>query len=214
MIKVQCDSCGKDVFKGGPATVYAHNFCSRRCSWDWKKGKCLSIPPRNDVRGSKNPMFKHGCAAKREKSCAWCSTSFLGHDGNRFCSRRCKGQWNLFQRFNGPRGEEWRKHYSQHNSGDNNANWRGGRSILPYTVGWNRGLSAKIRERDGNRCFACQDATRRLVVHHRDFAKTNHDPSNLITLCRTCHVRLHRGKWEFLPYEPAPVDATVLRPSI
>jgi len=34
-----------------------------------------------------------------------------------------------------------------------------------------------------------------LVVHHKDGNKYNQDPDNLVTVCRSCHRRLHpRGK--------------------
>jgi len=30
-----------------------------------------------------------------------------------------------------------------------------------------------------------------LIVHHKDRIRTNNDPSNLITLCRSCHKKEH-----------------------
>jgi HNH endonuclease. len=39
-------------------------------------------------------------------------------------------------------------------------------------------------------CQACS-ATTDLHVHHKDRDHTNNDPSNLMTLCASCHLRLH-----------------------
>ena len=39
-------------------------------------------------------------------------------------------------------------------------------------------------------CEACQ-ATERLHVHHVDRDVTNNDPSNLRTMCASCHLKLH-----------------------
>lgn len=33
-----------------------------------------------------------------------------------------------------------------------------------------------------------------FVVHHRDGNPINNDPSNLITLCHSCHKLVHNGK--------------------
>jgi len=34
----------------------------------------------------------------------------------------------------------------------------------------------------------------KLSVHHRDGDKKNCDPKNLISLCKTCHGKVHFGK--------------------
>ena len=54
-----------------------------------------------------------------------------------------------------------------------------------------------IRERDGCECVICgtwlsAGETRTcLQVHHIDRNKDNDAPSNLITLCPSCHKRIH-----------------------
>lgn len=40
----------------------------------------------------------------------------------------------------------------------------------------------------------CDGTGTRLVVHHRDGNPTNNAPSNLITLCDSCHKLVHSGK--------------------
>jgi hypothetical protein len=80
--------------------------------------------------------------------------------------------------------------------GDKNPNWKGGFVPLPYTAGFTVELKARIRERDGNQCRHCGAGPGQnggLVVHHLDWGKDNHDPSNLVTLCRSCHSSHHHG---------------------
>lgn len=51
--------------------------------------------------------------------------------------------------------------------------------------------------RDGHRCQYCKGKSKdnRLNVHHIESRKTGGDsPSNLITLCETCHNDYHQGK--------------------
>lgn len=75
--------------------------------------------------------------------------------------------------------------------GDNPA-WLGGKSLEKYGIEFNDNLKRQIKERDG-RCVGCgaSGENRRLVVHHIDFNKKNNAPSNLQTLCVSCHGRLH-----------------------
>jgi len=59
-------------------------------------------------------------------------------------------------------------------------------------------LRGQIRERDGERCVVCsaENGPWKLVVHHIDQDRSNNDPTNLITLCRSCHNRGHNlGFW-------------------
>ena len=46
--------------------------------------------------------------------------------------------------------------------------------------------------RDGESCVVCQ-STVRLVVHHVDHNPLNNDPTNLIALCNSCHMRHHKS---------------------
>lgn len=82
--------------------------------------------------------------------------------------------------------------------GKNSPTWKGGTSLLPYGPGWSDHLKDKVRARDHLKCTVCgkpQDQEAgglKLQVHHLDFSKDNHVLSNLVTLCRDCHTRLHR----------------------
>ena len=52
-----------------------------------------------------------------------------------------------------------------------------------------------VLERDNYTCQLCENTTQ-LVIHHKDFSGQselpNNDVDNLITLCRRCHINLHK----------------------
>lgn len=59
----------------------------------------------------------------------------------------------------------------------------------------------EIRDRDGRMCTSCgkleEDNKKKLSIHHIDENKLNSDPENLITLCMSCHNKLHPDRSEF-----------------
>lgn len=80
-------------------------------------------------------------------------------------------------------------------SGKNHHNWKGGKSFELYGLEWTDLLKHSIRTRD---CFVCQICKKNgWIVHHIDYNKFNNNPSNLITLCRSCHQKtnFHREYW-------------------
>ena len=54
-------------------------------------------------------------------------------------------------------------------------------------------LRQQILRRDGWRCQSCGTMSN-LEIHHREFRSHSGEDSeeNLITLCATCHARVHR----------------------
>jgi len=78
--------------------------------------------------------------------------------------------------------------------------WRGGLSYLPYGTGWTSELRDSIRARDGYICQVCNEKQKRKTfhVHHIDYDKENNNESNLITLCKSCHMKTNgdREYWE------------------
>lgn len=60
------------------------------------------------------------------------------------------------------------------------------------------GYREAVLSRDGHKCSSC-GATEQLVVHHidgtgRGHKKPNNDPTNLVTLCRSCHCIVHKPR--------------------
>jgi endogenous inhibitor of DNA gyrase (YacG/DUF329 family) len=174
-----CPRCGAE-FNGMAQRV----FCSVACQ-------------RAARAGTGNPMFKDGRAATTDRVCPECAAPFRAPAHRKFCSRRCKAVHCARYRWTGPEAQRWRDHYSATRSGENNQNWRDGRAKVTYGPGWTDALRKRIRARDGNACRCCGSA-QRLQIHHRDESKFNHADSNLLTLCQTCHVRLHHHKLSLL----------------
>lgn len=83
------------------------------------------------------------------------------------------------------------------NHGEDNPNWKGGISFLPYCFKFNNELKEIIRQRDDHICQLCnktQDGERRkLSVHHIHYDKENCEP-DLITLCRSCNIKVNTAR--------------------
>lgn len=84
--------------------------------------------------------------------------------------------------------------------GENNPNWRGGTSFLPYPPKWTKELREAIRERDCRECQFCgiaeSDLAQHLHIHHVDDNKQNCASENLISLCNNCHCTTLPQVWE------------------
>ena len=65
----------------------------------------------------------------------------------------------------------------------------------PYSYEFNNQLKEQIRARDNYECQLCnikqEEMNERLIVHHIDFDKNNNNLINLISLCRSCHGKVH-----------------------
>ena len=62
---------------------------------------------------------------------------------------------------------------------------------------WN--VREYVLARDGHKCVHCKGKSKApiLNVHHLESRKTGgNSPSNLVTLCETCHKAYHRGEFE------------------
>ena len=68
---------------------------------------------------------------------------------------------------------------------ENNPNWRGGKSFIPYNWEFKR-VKSLILMRDKHQCQRC-GAKANLQVHHVDGNKLHNKLENLITLCGRCH---------------------------
>jgi len=91
--------------------------------------------------------------------------------------------------------------------GDKNINWNDGSSFELYGIDWTDDLKDGIRKRDKYICQECgihQDELRgfhkRLDIHHIDYNKKNLNPKNLITLCRSCHIKTNYNREYWINY--------------
>jgi len=80
-------------------------------------------------------------------------------------------------------------------AGDKNGSWKGGISSNPYASSFTEQLKSEIRQRDKFVCRVCNG--RGWDVHHIDYDKHNSDKNNLVTLCRSCHMKtnFNRDVW-------------------
>lgn len=70
------------------------------------------------------------------------------------------------------------------------------RRITPrYPPEFNDEFKALVKERDKHRCGACKRKKKKLDVHHIDYTKRT-VPENCISLCRPCHIQVHRMNWQ------------------
>lgn len=211
MVERTCEECGETFeVRKARARADATRFCSRACYGRWRSkhqcgkdspswrrieqtcigcGKTFYAQPNQVERITGDGMYcSRECRRKRmEKVCGWCGGSFeiqvcqerwgMG----KFCSKKCYSAWQ-----------------SKNIVGENHPNWRGGPELYP--PGWAVRFKESIRDRDGRKCALCgvPENGRRHDVHHIDYVKENIDPSNLITLCRSCHTKtnFNRDYWQ------------------
>lgn len=84
-------------------------------------------------------------------------------------------------------------------SRDKHFNWKGGKSFEKYTANWTSTLKRAVRERDKYFCQICgrHQYHKLFDIHHIDYNKKNLNLNNLITLCKSCHLKTNynRDKW-------------------
>jgi hypothetical protein len=195
-IKRICGICGKTFFVKRHIKQQGRGiYCSMKCMSSDMSGennpmysKCHTVETKEKIRQSKigkqlgknNPSWKGGLI---EKVCEICGETFLvkrSHAGQRTCSPKCGAKIK---------------------SGENNCNWQGGISNIPYPFEFNDELKQRIRTRDRNVCQLCkrtmEENGRELPVHHIDYDKQHCNDENLITLCNSCNAKVNfqRGFW-------------------
>jgi len=94
--------------------------------------------------------------------------------------------------------------YTLKYSGENSAVWLGGKSFEGYGLDFNKLLKLAIRERDKFECQECgipeEEYGQALDIHHIDYDKTNNEKSNLICLCRNCHMKTNFNRDDWVIY--------------
>jgi hypothetical protein len=92
----------------------------------------------------------------------------------------------------------WNLGFGDYIKGSRNPMWKGGISIK-YPDEFNYQLQEFVRNRDNNVCQMCFKIQKKhkLSVHHIDENKMNNNINNLVSLCKSCHQRLHASKMLF-----------------
>lgn len=174
---VECEMCGASLKRSKHDLERSKNFfCSRDCEGEWKS---------KNIVGEDHHQYK-----SKEVTCDQCGNTTVKKPCNidegehNFCSESCYGDW-----------------CSENLTGENHPNWRGGHQEH-YGSTWLPQRREAI-DRDNEQCQDC-GLTREehydkygsdLEVHHqvpiRTFTDTKeaNQLSNLITLCKSCHLQ-------------------------
>ena len=173
-VQLTCAQCGQEFHRKKYMADWSQErgpFCSFACYGQWQSEHAV---------GPGNPNYQ--ADTHLVVTCDWCGQEFerkRSYRGGRlkFCSGGCYSEYR-----------------SEHFVGSGNPAWRGG-NYWCYHPNWQTARK-HILERDHSTCQQC-GATEQLVVHHVipyvrfENPQDAHAPGNLVTLCRTCHRRLH-----------------------
>ncbi len=128
--------------------------------------------------------------AKKYDHCINCGETIRKHMAKGLCTRCYSHKYAKDPRTAERVKEQKRQWYLKH--------WRPALQKMQREERWFAGKREAILQRDCYRCSICGDSnTNNLVVHHidgngRGSKMPNNDDSNLITVCRACHLALHR----------------------
>lgn len=215
-----CETCGKKFER---LECYGKGrFCSRECYHKSRKGSvphnkgktyhktCEYCGKDFEAQKKTRKFCEKDCymeSLRKDKvsvSCANCDKKFLVYPCreknfvHNFCTDDCYKEWFIS------------------GQGENNPNWKGGKSFETYGREFNNKLREKIRKRDNYECCLCgkteDDSPRRLSVHHIDYDKKNNSEENLITLCRGCHTKTnsHRETFKRIFYTFKQLDSVMV----
>jgi len=148
----------------------------------WMKGKHISEEIRRKI-------------GEANKGNSWNKGKYLSEETKKKIGEANKGRII---------SEEHKKIISKAHKGTKNHFWQGGKSFEEYTVNFNRELKELVRQRDNYQCQLCGmpevENIRKLCIHHVDYNKKNCLPSNLISLCTSCHIRTNFNRDYWIEY--------------
>ena len=162
-----CKECGKEFIV--PSANQNKQFCSNKCYRAFYN-------KIYNKKSSDNIKQKWLESDKRFGICPICGETFerdSNHPDMVYCSRSC---------------------YDKQRRLDGKYKGKDERYLSKIRYGGNR---EQIFERDEHKCKLC-GSNKNLDIHHIDFSGEsevpNNETNNLITLCRSCHMKVHKGK--------------------
>lgn len=192
----KCKHCGIDFYEF-PYMKGKKKFCSTGCANKYNASKLSE-----NRKGKGNPMYgkiawNKGKNYEQPKTQGENHYNWKGGKKKRIKKQNSKAG---FQKGNKTKSQ-FKKGYKGL-EGKDNPSWKGGISKIKYGNEWNDKLRSKIRLRDNNKCQLCKiqilkrrkiaESKNWLVVHHIDENKKNNNENNLITLCQSCHIIVHK----------------------
>lgn len=176
-------------------------FCSHNCRWEHQKGK----PSNREGTGKQKHLF--------EKPCSICHKMFkrarrddIQWEGAKFCSVECLiqskiGVPNPTAKLTFEKAKQDHPEKFIPKKGKAHWNWKGGITPglhklrnSPEYITWRN----EVYKRDRWTCQECKVkcSSKTIVAHHHksfsSFPKLRYTVSNGITLCRSCHKKVHR----------------------
>lgn len=166
-MKKICQHCGKEFETTNSRKIY----CTRDCMYKAKNLRKVKELSENSKKNFQKYIEENGS----KRNCLYCGKEFEITKPQQlrkiYCSKSCcKKVDNMF----GNKEERDKKY----------------KDILRYG-----GNKEKALIRDKYSCYFCSSSDD-LVIHHIDFTGQTNDPNNeldnLVTLCRSCHIKLHK----------------------
>ena len=171
-----CDNCGAEFMKDATQMQkWDHHFCCRKCQVEFYRR------PENKATGENSPKY-----SRVHVTCEWCKKDFTVYQSTaskaRFCSMECRNNWQ-----------------SEMMKGDKHPLWNGGsceERHLDMSSREYKQWRLAVFTRDGFTCQVCGDCRGgNLRAHHLKryscFPELRHDVDNGITLCDSCHAKVH-----------------------
>lgn len=180
-----CGKCKAEFHPYQKEQKYCSVVCSRVAAGFKRRKRVKATCPtcgRSFERkqgGSKHPVrfCSKSCWATRKgkRYCKQCGNEFKRHDPGDFCSKACFNKWN---------------------HGTNHARWNGGRNGPRARDAYKLKLwRYRVLNRDGHRCQDCGTTNSPLHAHHiksySQHESLRFEDSNGITLCISCHEKIH-----------------------
>ena len=183
-------------------------YCSKKCSDEFTLYKQGQINPnkgkkRPEFSGDKHPFYgkhhtKEAIENNKQKHLGKKTSQKTKDKISIIAKKKGFGKWMIGKKLS----QESIKKRTEKCSGENHYNWQGGISKLPYTIDWTSTLKRSIRERDNYVCKLCNKIQEDIAfdVHHIDYNKENCNPNNLITLCKSCHMKTNHKRDYWINY--------------
>lgn len=150
----------------------------------------MNVDPSNFELGTKSMALERGNQTRKENPTIW--NSYVEKLRIRSTGRRHTEEAKKKQSISAKN-----RTYTTH--GDRHPHWRGG---IPKTYPKEfYEIRDFIIERDYSTCQICsRKLSKNQHVHHRDGDRNNNDQNNLLTLCASCHGKVHsKSNMESMP---------------
>lgn len=194
---ISCSTCGADFEPARPWSKYCSALCkgrAQRARLGEKQRICAGCKTRYSPTISTQKYCSISCGLKHSETvrtiiCEICGKKFAhqGRGWRRYCTD-CRPQADRLKAVKhaiktgknrnpgiGSGGAQW---------GSKNCQWKGVEIAAPSYRG--RGLKVW-----GRRCVCC-GKTSKLEVHHVSGDRADNSFANLVVLCRSCHMLVHR----------------------